>query len=103
MRNFRSVIGTLVVIMVQSVALSALFSAIQWLLSIASICERPTWVKFAYGSLGLFLVLFVLYAFKTGITLYRYHKDPVFKDANLMTGISWNDYKRLKSDGHRTE
>lgn len=45
----------------------------------------------------LFAVLFIYSVSKTAITMYRYHKDPGFKDANLSTGIDWDDYKRLSN------
>lgn len=29
--------------------------------------------------------------------MYRYLKDPVFKDANMSIGLDWDDYKRLRN------
>ena len=34
----------------------------------------------------------------TCLTLYRYHKDPVFKDANLRLGLSWREYNKIIND-----
>lgn len=94
MKHLLSFIGTLVTIAFQSVVASAFFTLCKWLLSMLGICNAPTWRNFFGGAAVLFAVLFLYSVWKTAITLYRYHKDPVFKDANMLTGINWNDYKR---------
>ena len=89
--------GTLLITVLQSAILSALFCLIQWLLSLTGLCSIPSWHKFLFGGLALFCFLFLLYSYNTIITLYRYHKDSVFREANIRTGISWRDYKRLRN------
>lgn len=98
MKNLLSFIGTLVIIAIQSIAISAFFALCKWLLSLFGICDAPTWLHFLGGTATLFAVLFLYSVGKTAITLYRYHKDPVFKDVNMSTGLGWNDYKRLRNN-----
>lgn len=76
--------------------ISAVFCAIQWVLSLLSFCSKPTLSKFVWGAVVLFAVLFLYTCYTTAMTMFRFRKDPVFKDAHLKTGISWRDYKRLK-------
>lgn len=45
-------------------ALSAVFTLGQWLLSLISVCEAPTWGKFLWGGLGLFAIMFVYASYK---------------------------------------
>lgn len=97
MKYLLSFIGTLAIIAFQSIAVSAIFTLCKWLLSLLSICNAPTWMHFLGGSAMLFAVLFIYSVSKTAITMYRYHKDPGFKDANMSTGIDWDDYKRLSN------
>lgn len=97
MRYLVSFLGTLLRIALQSVALSALFIGVLWVLHIAGLSDREvTWLKFLFGAIGIFILLTLYAVLTTATTLYRMHKDPAFKDAHLMTGISWKDYKRIK-------
>ena len=98
MKGLASFIGTLLITALQSAVLSAIFCLIQWLLSLIGLCNTPSWNKFLWGGVALFCFLFLLYSYKTIITLYRYYKDPVFREANLKMGISWKDYKRLRGN-----
>ena len=97
MKSFISFIGTLLRISVISLVVSAIFWAAQWLLSLMSICSKPNLGKFIGGAIAIFTILFLYSIIQTAITLYRFHKDPVFKDTHLKTGMSWKDYKRFKS------
>ena len=90
-----SFIGSLAIIAFQSIVMSAFFALCKWLLSLLGICNVSTWVDFIAGAIGLFVLLFIYAGVKTAITMYRYHKDPVFKDANMKIGIGWKDYKRF--------
>ena len=97
MKYLLSFIGTLAIISFQSIAVSAFFTLCKLLLSLLGICDTPTWYHFLGGSAMLFAVLFIYSVSKTAITMYRYHKDPIFKDANISTGIGCGDYKRLRN------
>ena len=96
MKNIISFITTLLIIAAQSVALSALFCLAQWLLSLFGVCNVPTWHKFVWGGVGLFCLFFIYSCYTTFITMYRFYKDPVFKEMNLRMGITWKDYKRFR-------
>lgn len=97
MKHLVSFGKTIIRIALQSVLLSAFCSVIQWLLNLTGLSDnKATWDKFFWGALGFFVLLFIWFMCATSITLYRMHKDPLFKDAHLMTGISWKNYKRQK-------
>lgn len=98
MKNLLILLQTLAIIAVQSIVISAFFTLCKWLLNLLGIAKAPDWLQFIGGTVGVFAVLALYCIGKTCITLYRYHKDPVFKDANLSTGIRWKDYKRLKDN-----
>lgn len=97
MKYLLSFIGTLAIVAFQSIVVSAFFTLCKWLLSLLGICDTPTWFHFLVGAAMLFAVLFIYSVSKTAITMYRYHKDPIFKDASMSTGIGWGDYKRLRN------
>ncbi len=84
-------LGSLAIIMAQAIAYSLVYSALHWLFT-----GEMSWQMFLGGTLAIFLFLFAWSVFDTAKTLYRFHKDPIFKRAHLMTGISWKDYKRLR-------
>lgn len=54
--NFRMAVFALV--------FSAIFSAGQWLLSLTGICGSPTWHRFWWGALGIFLLQFIYAVWK---------------------------------------
>ena len=98
MKNFVSFMGTLLITALQSVALSAFCWCVQWVLNHVGLSDmEATMGKFLWGSACFFIILFLLYGATTALTMYRMHKDPIFKDAHLRTGMSWKDYQRLKN------
>ena len=97
MKYLFSFIGALAMIIFQSVIASAFFTLCKWLLSLLGVCNGPSWIHFAGGGVVFFVLLFLNTVRKTCITLYRYHKDPEFKDVNTLTGLDWDAYKRLKN------
>lgn len=98
MKNLLNFLGTLAIIAIQSIVLSALFTLCKWLLSLTGICDSPSWADFIGGAILLFAVLFLRSIWIIVVMLYRYHKDPAFKKANMTLGISWKDYKRFKNE-----
>lgn len=46
-----------------SLVISAFFIGVQWLLSILSLCNPPTWLKFWCGAAGIFAVWFLFAAY----------------------------------------
>lgn len=66
MKGLIGFILTIVRMVVISAIISAIFSGIQWLLSLAGICSAPTWDKFIWGGLAIFAVWFIFSAIKTG-------------------------------------
>jgi len=95
MKNLRSFLITLVIILIQSAVISAILWVCQWLLSFTGICEKPALSKLFWGGLGVYALLFIYSVVVTVVTLFRCYKDPVFKDAHLRTGISWKNYKKF--------
>ena len=86
------------IIAIQSIVLSAIFILCKWLLSLIGVCDSPSWADFIGGAILLFAVLLIRSIWITVVMLYRYHKDPAFKNANMTLGISWKDYKRFKNE-----
>lgn len=99
MKNLISFLGTIAIIVLQSLVISAVFTLGKFLLSLLNVCDTPTWIDIVGGASGLFVLFFLYSVGKTAITLYRYHKDPVFKELNMTTGMSWEDYQKLKNKG----
>lgn len=97
-KNISSFFGTIAIIIMQSLVISAFCSIFQWFLSLIGVSSKPTWDDFLWGSVGFFIFLFISSVFMTCLTLYRYHKDPVFKDANLRLGLSWREYNKIIND-----
>lgn len=82
---------------IQSLVLSAIFCIGQWLFYFIGLCDNgASWSKFFWGAVCLFIILSVVYASHTAITMYRMYKDPVFKYAHLRLGLSWKQYKEIK-------
>lgn len=81
-----------------STLLSVILGGIQWLLSLTCLVEAPTWNKILWGGIGLFVLIFVYSAYKAIQASYHSYKDPIFRDMACSTGISWNDYKRLRKE-----
>lgn len=98
MKYIRHFIGSLFMMAGISLALSALFSLCQLLLSLASVCDPPTWQKFFGGAIVLFIIFFLNGCFQVLLYYIRCRRDPVFKQVNLKSGLSWRDYKRLKKE-----
>lgn len=84
-------LGTIAIIAVQAIVISAVCSVLHWLFT-----QELTWKKFIGGTLGIFLLLLIWAVFNTIRELYRFHKDPEYKHAYLTLGIKWDDYQRLK-------
>lgn len=52
-------LGSLLIMAGLSLALSALFCLCQWLLSLTTVCDAPTWHKFFGGAIVLFGFFFL--------------------------------------------
>lgn len=52
--------------------------------------------QFVWGSVAIFLLLFLDYIYNWIHTLILMKKDPLFKQMTLQSGISWKEYKRIK-------
>ena len=52
--------------------------------------------QFVWGSVVIFLLLFLDYIYNWIRTLILMKKDPLFKQMTLQSGISWKEYKRIK-------
>lgn len=64
MKNFLTFITSTLRMAAIAFLLSAVFTLGQWLFSLMSICEPPTWSKFLWGGLFLFVILFVYSCYK---------------------------------------
>ena len=64
MKKVVLLIKTLVLMVVLSLIVSAVFCAIQWLLSLTGICNAPTWYKFWWGAAGVFIIYLLLCLWK---------------------------------------
>lgn len=60
---------------------------------------RVSWGNFFGGAAGIFALFFILGAYDVIRTLILMKKDPLFRDMNIATGISWRDYLRDKRNG----
>lgn len=60
MKNLIHLLQTLLMIAGSALAISGVFCAVQWLLSLAHICGAPTWIRFFGGAAGL-AILFVIF------------------------------------------
>lgn len=85
----------LIVRAVISLLISAVFCLLQWLGSLMSLCGAPTWGKFFWGAVGIFVLLLILYFINFGRNASHYD-DPTFREMNQKSGISYEDYKRIK-------
>lgn len=83
MKNLISFIGTLAIIVLQSIVISAFFTLCKWLLSLLGVCDAPTWINFTGGAAMLFFVLFLYSAGKTCLVMYRIYKKNKFKEVGL--------------------
>lgn len=71
MKDFITSLGRIVVIsLLSSVALSAIFWGIQWVFSLFTVVSTPTWHKFIWGAIGIFIVL-ILWNFYKWFKLYK--------------------------------
>jgi hypothetical protein len=59
MKNLIHLLQTLLMIAAWALAISGVFCAIQWLLSLVHVCGAPTWIRFFGGAAGI-AVLFIL-------------------------------------------
>ena len=82
--------------LIYAIFYSAIFTFLQWIVSFMGLCNAPTLKKFLYGALSLFIIFYLYHISSFLITLYHMHKDPMFKEAHIKTGISWSNYKKLK-------
>lgn len=60
MKNLTHLLQTLLMIAGSSLAISGVFCAIQWLLSLAHVCGAPTWSRFIWGAAGISIFFVVL-------------------------------------------
>jgi hypothetical protein len=60
MKNLIHLLQTLLMIAGSSLAISGVFCGIQWLLSLAHVCDAPTWIRFFGGAAGLAILFVVL-------------------------------------------
>lgn len=79
-----------------SLIVSAVFAFLHWLYGVIAGNGNTFLKPFIAGAIGIFVGWTILSLITTIITLIRYKKDPLFKDANQRIGIKWRDYKRMK-------
>lgn len=63
-----------------------------------SISDEPTLINFFSGGIVLFVVFFLHRMFWIIRDMRRRIKDPVYDEMANATGISYNEYKKLKYD-----
>jgi len=75
MKNLLTFITSTLRMAVIAFALSAIFTGGQWLLSLMSICDAPTWSIFLWGGLFLFAIMFVYAAYKAIAAMIKFHNE----------------------------
>lgn len=98
MRKIIRTLHLLLIRAVHSVIISAVFTFCKWILSLFGACNTPTWANFLWGAVGIFALFFLYCVWDVAITLYRYHKDPVFMYCNMNLGLKWKDHQRFKRE-----
>ncbi len=97
MKNAVHFLITLLIIAIQSFAISLLFGGVQWLLSLIHVAEPTTWGKILLGTIPLFIFFTAFSMYKTLHTLYHMRKDPVFRSAIEHKVVNnWREYKRIR-------
>lgn len=92
MKNFLVFITSTIRMAAFALVLSAVFSLGQWLFSLMSICGAPTWEKYWFGALALFVLLFIHACYDTLRSVYKSKNDPKYRRA-FDAGISWGEYR----------
>ena len=96
MKHFLHFLGTIILTTIISLIVAVLFGLLHYLGYLLSLVEKPTIMNI----LGMALILWTIMLLHglISVVVFMYHccKDPYFKHATFQTGISWNDYKRLK-------
>ena len=101
MKNLITILSTLIRMAFVSAILSLIFSSIQRLIGLIIGKDNGFLIPFIGGSIAIFALYFFASLIKTIITLYRYKKDPIFKEANLRVGLDWETYQRIKRDSKK--
>lgn len=79
-----------------AIILSLIFGGIQWIISLLSLVNPPTWSKIISGAIMFFLAIVCYSLFKTLQTVYHMRKNQVFKDAVQHRIVNnWDDWKRI--------
>jgi hypothetical protein len=77
-----------------SIVIASAYGAFLYLLD----C-RPTFEHDVFDTAVFLWMIMIFYGlWNVIITIYRWHKDPIFKDANIKLGLSWKDYQRIKHE-----
>ncbi len=101
MKAFGTLVGAILLALkdaLVSVLISAVFCFIQWIGSLMSICSSPTWHKFLWGALGVFVVLYVAHLVHALVEHERKRKDPSYRDMNEDGGIDYRTYKEFTKE-----
>lgn len=102
MKNAIVFFSTLLMIILKSVFWAALFSAlfcfIKWIGSLLFKWNTPTWTEFWAGGLTLFVLFFVHRLLWIIRDMKRRMREPEYDFMANSTGISYNEYVRLKNE-----
>ena len=93
MKNLLTFITSTLRMAVIAFVLSAIFTLGQWLLSLINICDAPTWSKFLWGGLGLFLIMFIYASYKAinGAIKFQKTKNNYNDLANKLQQLAQKD------------
>jgi small-conductance mechanosensitive channel len=96
MKDLLHFMVSLIIFAVLSIIIAILFGGLMYLLHLVSIVNKPSWTNVLGMAFLLWVFMILNGLWRVAITAYRWHKDPVFKDANIKLGISWESYQRIK-------
>lgn len=83
-------------LLVIATMIALVYGGIRFILSLLSVCDTPTFWNIASCAIGIFLFMVLCGLYNVCLMAYRGHKDPLFKEMHIRTGISWENYKRLR-------
>lgn len=95
MKNLLGIILTLLKMAAITAIISAVFSGLQWLLSLIGICSAPTWEKFIWGGAILFVVFVALSLYRAFKDSSKYKNDITFRLMSDHYGVTAKEYESV--------
>ena len=98
MKQILSLLVSLFKMAILSLILSAVIAFFYWLTGVIFGKDNDFLIPFIGGAAGIFGLYFVYSIIHTILTLIRFQKDPIYKDAYTRGVVtSWKDYQASKN------